>query len=41
MPRKRTFRPTRWALLLLLVALGAVAYDLFLPRGSSRRGSGA
>ncbi|HET9326260.1 MAG TPA: endolytic transglycosylase MltG [Candidatus Eisenbacteria bacterium] len=33
MPRKRTFRPTRWALLLLLVALGAVAYDLFLPAG--------
>src|SRR4030095_4813884 len=33
MARKRTFRPTRWALLLLLVALGAVAYDLFLPAG--------
>jgi peptidoglycan lytic transglycosylase G len=31
--RKRTFRPTRWALILLLVALGAVAYDLFVPAG--------
>ena len=33
MPRKRTFRPTRWALILLLVAGGAVAYDLFFPAG--------
>jgi UPF0755 protein len=33
MTRKRTFRPSRWALLLLLAAGAAVAYDLFLPAG--------
>ena len=31
--RKRPFRPLRWAWLLLLVALLAPAYDLFLPAG--------
>jgi cell division protein YceG involved in septum cleavage len=31
--RKRTFRPSRWALLLLVAAAGAVGYDLFLPAG--------
>ena len=33
MSRPRTFRPSRWALLLLLVAILAVAADLFLPAG--------
>ena len=33
MTRRRTFRPSRWALLLLLVAGLAVAADLFLPAG--------
>ena len=31
--RRRPFRPIRWAWLLLLVALLAPAYDLFLPAG--------
>ncbi|HXS83278.1 MAG TPA: hypothetical protein VN896_11235, partial [Methylomirabilota bacterium] len=31
--RQRPFRPLRWAWLLLLVALLAPAYDLFLPAG--------
>jgi peptidoglycan lytic transglycosylase G len=31
--RRRTFRPSRWGLLLLVVAAAAVAYDLFLPAG--------
>src|SRR5262249_26066661 len=31
--RGRPFRPLRWAWLLLLVALLAPAYDLFLPAG--------
>jgi UPF0755 protein len=31
--RRRPFRPLRWAWLLLLVALLAPAYDLFLPAG--------
>jgi len=31
--RARTFRPSRWALLLLLGAILAVASDLFLPAG--------
>jgi len=31
--RRRTFRPSRWALLLLLAAAAIVAYDLFLPAG--------
>ncbi|HEY3215625.1 MAG TPA: hypothetical protein VGK93_03965, partial [Candidatus Eisenbacteria bacterium] len=33
MTRRRTFRPSRWALLLLLSAGLAVAADLFLPAG--------
>jgi UPF0755 protein len=33
MTRRRTFRPSRWALLLLLAAGVAVASDLFLPAG--------
>jgi len=33
MTRRRTFRPSRWALILLVVAGGAVGYDLFLPAG--------
>ena len=33
MSRRRTFRPSRWALLLLLAAGSAVAADLFLPAG--------
>ena len=33
MTRRRTFRPSRWALLLLLVAGATVAWDLFLPAG--------
>jgi len=33
MTRRRTFRPSRWALLLLLGAGVAVAADLFLPAG--------
>ena len=33
MTRRRTFRPSRWALLLLLAAGVAVAADLFLPAG--------
>ena len=33
MTRKRTFRPSRWALLLLVAAGAAVANDLFLPAG--------
>ncbi len=33
MTRSRPFRPRRWALLLLIVAAGAVLYDLFLPAG--------
>ncbi len=33
MTRRRTFRPSRWALLLLMVAGLAVAADLFLPAG--------
>jgi len=33
MTRKRTFRPSRWALLLLLAAGATVAWDLFLPAG--------
>ena len=32
--RRRPFRPRRWALLLLLTALLAVAYHLFLPAGA-------
>ena len=32
-PTQRVFRPLRWAWLLLLVALLAPAYDLFLPAG--------
>src|SRR5437762_12224646 len=32
-PARRAFRPLRWAWLLLLVALLAPAYDLFLPAG--------
>ena len=32
-PTQRAFRPLRWAWLLLLVALLAPAYDLFLPAG--------
>lgn len=32
--RQRPFRPRRWALLLLLAALLAVAYHLFLPAGA-------
>ena len=32
-PRRRTFRPSRWALILLLAAGAAVAWDLFLPAG--------
>ncbi len=32
-PRRRHFRPRRWALLLLLVAGVAVAADLYLPAG--------
>ena len=32
-PTRRAFRPLRWAWLLLLVALLAPAYDLFLPAG--------
>ena len=33
MSRKRAFRPRRWAWLLLLAALLAPAYELFLPAG--------
>ena len=33
MTRRRTFRPSRWALLLLLGAGVAVAADLYLPAG--------
>jgi UPF0755 protein len=33
MTRRRTFRPSRWALLLLLAAGLAVAADLYLPAG--------
>jgi UPF0755 protein len=33
-PRRHVFRPRRWALLLVLVAGLAVAYDLFLPAGA-------
>ena len=33
-PRRHVFRPRRWALLLLVVAGLAVAYDLFLPAGA-------
>ena len=33
MTRRRTFRPSRWALLLLLVAVLAVAADMYLPAG--------
>ncbi len=33
-PRQQVFRPRRWALLLLLTAGLAVAYDLFLPAGA-------
>jgi len=33
MTRRRTFRPSRWALILLLGAGAAVAWDLFLPAG--------
>lgn len=33
MPRRRHFRPRRWAFLLLLIAGVAVAADLFLPAG--------
>jgi UPF0755 protein len=33
MSRRRTFRPSRWALLLLVVAGGAVVYDLLFPAG--------
>jgi UPF0755 protein len=33
MTRRRTFRPSRWALLLVLVAGVAVAADLFMPAG--------
>src|SRR5688572_25064998 len=33
MTRRRTFRPSRWALLLLIAAGAAFAYDLFLPAG--------
>ena len=33
MTRRRTFRPSRWGLLLLVIAAGAVAADLFLPAG--------
>jgi UPF0755 protein len=33
MTRRRTFRPSRWALLLLVAAGLAVAADLFLPAG--------
>ncbi len=33
-PRRHVFRPRRWALLLLLVAGLAVAWDLFLPAGA-------
>jgi len=32
-PGKRTFRPRRWALLLLVIAVLAIAGDLFLPAG--------
>jgi UPF0755 protein len=32
--RRRTFRPSRWALLLLVFVLLAVAADLFLPAGA-------
>lgn len=33
MTRRRTFRPSRWALILLFVAGAAIAWDLFLPAG--------
>ena len=33
MTNERPFRPRRWALLLLIVAAGAVFYQLFLPAG--------
>jgi UPF0755 protein len=33
MTRRRTFRPSRWALLLVVVAGVAVAADLFMPAG--------
>jgi len=33
MTRKRTFRPSRFALLLLLAAGAVIAYDLFFPAG--------
>ncbi|HKQ59424.1 MAG TPA: endolytic transglycosylase MltG [Candidatus Eisenbacteria bacterium] len=33
MTRRRTFRPSRWALLLLMVAVLAVAADMYLPAG--------
>lgn len=32
-PRRRPFRPRRWALLLLLVAFGLLAFHLLLPAG--------
>ena len=32
-PRRRLFRPRRWALLLLVVAAAAIALHLFLPAG--------
>ncbi len=32
-PRPRPFRPRRWALVLVIAAACAVAYDLFLPAG--------
>ena len=33
MTRKRPFRPSRWGFLLLVIAVAAVAADLFLPAG--------
>jgi UPF0755 protein len=33
MTRRRTFRPSRWGLLLLLIAGAAIAADLFFPAG--------
>jgi UPF0755 protein len=33
MTRRRTFRPSRWALILLVAAGAAVAWDLFVPAG--------
>lgn len=32
-PRRRTFRPSRWAFLLLVAAAAAIAADLFFPAG--------